>query len=127
MSEWIEKRLKMDALVRVDLAVDGRLLSQSGLDSIPPNGEARQSGNCWGDITNDGMIGAGVFGGEKGLIESMVMSETSIGSTLPGSDALISYIMFASLLHVRGSSMLGMGTSAAATDSRNCCVGAVFI
>lgn len=117
----------MDALVTVDRAVDGRLSSCSELDSNPPNGDSHQSGNCSGDIIKGEMTGAGVLGGEKALIEPRAKSETSIWSKLLVTDTLLLYIMLVSSPDVGGSSMLGIGQSAAATDSRNCFVGAVFV
>jgi len=71
-SEASEIRLKRETLVWVDLAVDGRLDSHSGLDSELLIAESIvQSGYRRDDDRDAPASGAGVFGGENVLALSL--------------------------------------------------------
>jgi hypothetical protein len=123
-SERWEIRLNKEALVCVDLDVEGRLDSYSGVDSTLLIAESIvQLGYRVGDSEGT-QSGAGVFGGEnvlpRGRRRCISLSSSPwicrVNAVIPP--------MSKSLASVSGSSMLGMGTSAAATEARNCCVGA---
>jgi hypothetical protein len=112
----------MDALVKVDRAVDGRLDSYSGLDSRSVQIDSvDQSGNNGADSIYGELSGAGVLGGDRTLLNPKLLPERSM---ISGSAALPSNCAVS--LKSIGPSILGMGTSAASTDSRKSCVGAVF-
>ncbi|PHH59405.1 hypothetical protein CDD82_2489 [Ophiocordyceps australis] len=95
-SESSEQRLKSEALVWVERAVEGRLEAHSGLDSrLSRAPSMHQSGKRWGD--SDGTARPA---GVRGALDSSA------------SDTLSKC------------SMLGRGMSAAATWARNCSVAA---
>lgn len=121
-SDVTEKRLNRDALVCVDFAVDGRLDSHSGVDSALLHAEpVDQSGKRLGE-SEGAAPGAGVLGGENVLPRR---TGPSIGSQIWVTGEYIMSVMGSSEVVRSGCSVVGMGTSAAATEARNCWVGAL--
>lgn len=108
--------------MRVDLEVEGRD-EGSGLDSQLLIQSMVQFGYLNG-VRAGGSTSAGVLGGvdkrwpAKGADNLPSICSSTCSKSLHGGKASVSKSAIA------GSSMLGMGMSAAATDARNCCVGA---
>jgi hypothetical protein len=117
-SDADESWLNREELVCVDRAVDGRLDSHS--ESL--NESSDQSGKRFDGRDKPTPVGAGVFGGEKARARAL-LCDMSMSS---GSAKAWPMLSAMSSSTTKGSSILGMGTSAAATDARNCCVGAVL-